>query len=550
MVSTAPHLADAIQPQRLPPASVEEEPLPSRSAPGTVYRYGTICTARDSRGCTLAWLTVQMTGNDVVTEEQTEKRAWGGRFTVAPDQTAAAFTASIMFDNRMAREDVRGSIAHARMLGRQGIISLIEAAELERGLWQILAEVEDGSFAYSLQDEDIHTAVERRLREFAGPVQGKLHTARSRNDQVATDFRFWTKGALLDIAIGLTALIDALLQIAADAGQMVMSGYTHTQRAQPVLVAHHLLAYVEMFNRDLERLRQAHDRMDTLPLGSGALAGVTYPIDRESVARDLGFARISRNSLDAVSDRDFVLDTLYLLSVIQVHVSRLAEELVWWSSGEIRFVEISDAFSTGSSIMPQKKNADVAELSRGKTGRVIGRLTGMLATMKGLPLAYNSDMQEDKEALFDAVDTVMGVLGVFPPMVRSIRFNEERLAAAAIADFSLATDAADLLAKQGIAFREAHEIVGALVRQCIERGVTFADLSEAEWAAVHPVFAVQRPPLTALESISARDVPGGAAPGRVAAALEAAEVSLGEQLDWVDDRQKERAALFNRDGSE
>lgn len=470
------------------------------------------------------------------TDGQGSTKAWGGRFAAAPDARSEAFTASIGFDHRLVREDIRGSVAHVRMLGRQRIIDPAEAEAIERGLWRIWEEVEEGTFTYSVADEDIHTAVERRLRDLIGPVQGKLHTARSRNDQVVTDLRLWTKGAIIALASGVIDLAQALLDVAAEHMDTVMPGYTHTQRAQPVLLAHHLLAYVAMLERDLDRLREAYRRLDRLPLGSGALAGVTYPIDRESVAADLGFAGITTNSLDAVSDRDFVLDVLYACSVIALHLSRLCEELVYWSSGEFRFVEFSDAFSTGSSIMPQKKNPDVAELTRGKTGRVFGHLIGTLTVVKGLPLAYNSDLQEDKEALFDTVDTMRAVLGVVPPAIRSLRFNRERLAEAAIADFTLATDAADLLARNGVPFREAHEIVGRLVRRCIEEGITFADLTDEEWAAVHPVFAVQRPPLTALESVAARDVPGGTAPQRVATAHEMASRVIVQARAWVDER--------------
>ncbi len=457
------------------------------------------------------------------------KKLWGGRFAVAPDEAAAAFTASILFDNRMVREDIRGSVAHVRMLGRQSIIPAEDAALIETGLWLIWDEVENGTFTYSVADEDIHSAVERRLRELIGPAQGKLHTGRSRNDQVATDTRLWTKGALLRTEESVLRLSESLLRLASNTTDVVLPGYTHTQRAQPVLLAHHLLAYVEMLARDLERLQQAFDRVDQMPLGSGALAGVTYPIDRESVATDLGFSAISANSMDAIADRDFVLDTMYALSMIQMHASRLAEELVYWSSGEFRFVTISDAFATGSSIMPQKKNPDVAELSRGKTGRVLGHLTGLLATMKGLPLTYNSDMQEDKEALFDTVDTVNGVLAVMSGMIDTLTVNEQRMAEAAVGDFSLATDAADLLARNGIAFREAHEIVGNLVRTCVESNRTFEDLSVEDWTSIHPLFGQQRPPLNAMESVSARDVPGGTAPNRVIQALASAEERLASQ---------------------
>jgi argininosuccinate lyase len=483
-------------------------------------------------------------------KQQVEQgKAWGGRFAERPDETAEAFTASILFDNRMAREDIRGSVAHVRMLGRQGIIDVSDAQAIEEGLWNVWDEVEQETFVYSVADEDIHTAIERRLRELIGPAQGRLHTGRSRNDQVATDTRLWTKGALLRVAQRLVDLIDALLDQAAAHRETVMPGYTHTQRAQPVLLAHHLLAYVEMFQRDLQRIQQVYERVDVLPLGSGALAGVTYPIDRESVARDLGFAAITRNSMDAIADRDFVLDTIYAMTLIQIHISRLSEELILWSTGEFRFVQMSDAFATGSSIMPQKKNPDVAELARGRTGRVVGRLTGTLTMMKGLPLTYNSDMQEDKEALFEAVDTVEGVLTVFRGMIASLAFDPERMAEAAVGDFSLATDAADLLARNGVPFREAHEVVGRLVRSCLESGKTFEDLTPEEWGAFHPVFAGTQPPSTAIESVDARDVPGGSARGRVAAALDDTTGRVDGCRQWLEDRHSARDRVMRRNSN-
>ena len=473
-------------------------------------------------------------------------KAWGGRFAESPDKRVEALNASVTFDIRMVREDIRGSIAHVRMIGRQGIVSPAESAEIEAGLWDVLAEVDRNEFRLTLADEDVHTGVERRLRELIGPVTGKLHTGRSRNDQVVNDLRFWTKRALIEIGLGLHEFASALVDVAKAHPNVVMPGYTHLQRAQPVLLGHHLLAYVEMAVRDLDRVRDAHRRTNVLALGSGALAGTSFPLDRDSVAADLGFARITANSLDGVADRDFALDALFVCSTIAVHLSRLSEEIILWSSGEFRFVELSDAFSTGSSIMPQKKNADIAELGRGKAGRVFGDLLGLLTTLKGLPLAYNKDMQEDKEGLFDAVDTVLALLDVFPPMIRTTRFNQERMAAAAIADFTLATDAADLLARHGVPFREAHGVVGRLVRVCIAEGKTFADLSVEEWAATHPVFAEHKPPLHALESVSIRDIPGGTAPNRVEAALATAGLALTEQHVWLDSEAAAFDALFQR----
>jgi len=480
-----------------------------------------------------------------VTEQAGTAKAWGGRFAQAPDRHLEMFNASVAFDVRLVREDIRGSIAHARMLAKQGIIALEDAAALERGLWQVNSEVESGEFALTIADEDVHTGVERRLREIVGAVAGKLHTGRSRNDQVATDLRLWTKGALLALMSGVLDLADALTE-AADANPgLAMPGYTHLQRAQPVLLAHHLLAYVAMLDRDLDRLEDAYRRTDVMPLGAGALAGVTYPIDREATRSDLGFSAISTNSLDAVSDRDFVLDVLYACSMIAMHLSRLAEDIILWASAEFRFLELADAFSTGSSIMPQKKNPDVAELARGKSGRVYGNLVAMLTVAKGLPLTYNKDFQEDKEALFDSVDTVVATLDVLPPMIRTARWRSDRMAEAAIADFSLATDAADLLARRGIPFREAHEATGKLVGYCIAQGKTFADLTDAEWAATHPIFATERPPLTAAESLAARDVPGGTAPSRVSEQLAAARNSLAQKRTRLTEREADRQAMMS-----
>jgi len=479
-----------------------------------------------------------------VPEQEGTAKAWGGRFAQAPDRRLEAFNASVAFDVRLVREDIRGSIAHARMLGKQGIIAEEDAAALERGLWQVNSEVESGDFTLTVADEDVHTGVERRLREIIGAIAGKLHTGRSRNDQVATDLRLWTKGALLALMSGVIDMADALTETAEANPELAMPGYTHLQRAQPVLLAHHLLAYVAMLHRDLDRLEDAYRRTDVMPLGAGALAGVTYPIDREATRSDLGFRAISANSLDAVSDRDFVLDVLYACSTIAMHLSRLAEEIIFWASAEFRFLELADAFSTGSSIMPQKKNPDVAELARGKTGRVYGNLVAMLTVAKGLPLTYNKDFQEDKEALFDSVDTVLATLDVLPPMIRTARWQSDRMAEAAIADFSLATDAADLLARRGIPFRDAHEATGKLVAYCIAQGKSFTDLTDAEWSAAHPIFAAERPPLTAAESLAARDVPGGTAPNRVSAQLAAARNALTQARARLTEREADRQSMM------
>lgn len=472
--------------------------------------------------------------------------AWGGRFSESPDERLKAFNASVGFDVRMVREDIRGSIAHVRMLGAQGIIPDGDAERIADALWRILDEVHAGEFKLSIDDEDVHTGVERRLRELVGGIAGKLHTGRSRNDQVATDFRLWTKRMLVEVADGLVRFCEALLEVSRTYSDVIMPGYTHLQRAQPILFSHHMHAYVEMFLRDLERVHEAYTRADVMPLGSAALAGATYPLDREAVARELRFERITRNSLDGVSDRDFALDALFACSLVALHVSRLSEELILWSSGEFRFIEIADRFSTGSSIMPQKKNADIAELGRGKSGRVFGNLVGLLTTMKGLPLAYNKDSQEDKEGLIDSIDTILAVLDVFPPMVRSIVVHGDRTSSAAIEDFALATDAADLLAKAGVPFREAHEVVGSLVATCIAGGKTFAMLTDEEWAKAHPVFAEQRPPLDGAGSVALRDVPGGTAPGRVDAARAELESLVATEATWVHSRREILNDLFTR----
>jgi argininosuccinate lyase len=473
-------------------------------------------------------------------------KAWGGRFADLPDARLEAFNASVGFDIRLVREDIRGSIAHVRMLGARGIIPAEDASTIEDGLWQILGEVEQGRFALTIADEDVHTGAERRLREIVGAVAGKLHTGRSRNDQVINDVRFWTRSRLTEIVAGLGTLCEALLELGERYGDAIMPGYTHLQRAQPVLVAHHMQAYVAMFQRDIERVQQAWARTNVLALGSAALAGTTYPIDREMVARDLGFDDVSVNSLDAVSDRDFVIDTLSACSLIGMHVSRLSEEIILWTSGEFRFMELADRFSTGSSIMPQKKNADIAELGRGKSGRLYGNLMGLLTITKGLPLAFNKDLQEDKEPLFDSVDTVLAILDVFPPMMRSATFHEESMAAAAVADFTLATDAADLLARHGVPFREAHHVIGSLVGTCIARGKTFADLTDEEWAEIHPVFAEAKPPVDAWTSVAGRDSIGGTSPAQVERTRARQRESVDRTRAWVEEHRAIEAELFTR----
>jgi len=396
------------------------------------------------------------------------KKLWGGRFTQPTDKFVEEFTASIDFDQRMYRYDIQGSMAHARMLGRQGIIAPEEAQQICAGLEQILADIEAGKVEFTVALEDIHMNIESRLIENIGSVGGKLHTGRSRNDQVAVDIRLYLRDEMKAILTYLDKLQEALLTQADANLNTIMPGYTHLQTAQPVLFAHHMLAYYEMFCRDSGRMQDCLVRMNVLPLGAGALAGTTFPIDRESVAADLGFDGVTRNSLDSVSDRDFALEFCSAAATVMMHLSRLSEELVLWSSADFNFIELTDAFCTGSSIMPQKKNPDVPELVRGKTGRVYGNLMSLLTLMKSLPLAYNKDMQEDKEPLFDSIDTVKGSLKIFADMISQMYVKADNMRIAAARGYSTATDVADYCVTKGIPFRDAHEIVGKTVRYCIE----------------------------------------------------------------------------------
>jgi len=463
----------------------------------------------------------------------TSAKLWGGRFQKPTHELVDQLNASLPFDQRLARHDILGSLAHVTMLARQGIVPLEDARAIAQGLRTILREIEEQRFTFRLADEDIHLSVERRLRELIGPVAGRLHTARSRNDQVALDFRLWLRDTILDIAGGIVETAQALLAVAEAHRDVVMPGYTHLQRAQPVLLAHHLHAYVTMLGRDLARLRELYGRVNRSPLGSGALAGVPYPIDRQFVADLLAMDGILENSIDAVSDRDFALEFLAALAILMAHLSRLAEELVLWSTSEFGFIEFDDAFATGSSIMPQKKNPDVAELLRGKSGRVFGHLIGLLTVVKGLPLAYNKDLQEDKEGVFDAADTVTLLLRVVPPMLRTMRIDRERMAAAAEAGFTLATDVADALVRAGVPFREAHEAVGRLVAYCIANRKTFAELRHEELAQFHPQLATVDLPRTAWDAVRAREHPGGTGPEQVAQALATSRSQLAEASEWI-----------------
>jgi argininosuccinate lyase len=446
-------------------------------------------------------------------------KPWGGRFGDAMDRMVEAYTQSIDADSRLLPYDIAGSLAHAKMLAAQGIISDADAAKISTGLTGILDDYYRGSFQLKPELEDVHMNVESRLAKKIGSVAGKLHTARSRNDQVATDLRMYVKHSHAAAIASLGRIMSALLDLAEANRDAVMPGYTHLQRAQPVLFAHHVLAYVEMFSRDVQRFSKAHALMDRSPLGSGALAGVAYPVDRQAVADELGFAGVTANSIDAVSDRDFVVDFISAASLTMVHVSRLAEELVLWSSAEFAFIRLPDAFATGSSIMPQKKNPDVAELARGRTGRVIGALVGVLTMLKGLPLSYNRDMQEDKPPLFESEDILIASLEVLAAMLPRIEVDAARAQSAAIANYSLATDLADYLARKGLPFREAHEAVGKLVRHAESRGAALGDLTLEELRRFSPLFDEDALGIDVMSSLRSRDVPGGTAPKQVAAAL-------------------------------
>jgi argininosuccinate lyase len=456
-------------------------------------------------------------------------KLWGGRFSRPTHDLVETFNASIGFDRRLYREDIAGSIAHARMLAAVGVISEADRDAIVGGLEAIRADIEGGRFEFRIDREDIHLNIEAALADLLGEPARRLHTARSRNDQVATDVRLFTRGALDDALAALRALRAAFLDVARRESGSVVPGYTHLQRAQPVLLSHHLLAYEEMFTRDAERFAQARARTNVLPLGAGALAGVTYPIDRDAVARELGFATISTNSLDAVSDRDFVVDFHSAAALTMVHLSRLGEELVLWSTSEFALVRLDDAFATGSSIMPQKKNPDVPELVRGKSARVIGNLVQALTLLKGQPLAYNKDLQEDKEALFDSVDTLLMSLDVITALLPTLAFDRERGRSAAIENFALATDIADYLTKRGVPFREAHEAVGALVARCERDGRTLAELNLEDYRAAHASFDAGVLAIDLDTALAARNVAGGTGPEAVARALEVATARLAAE---------------------
>lgn len=457
------------------------------------------------------------------------KKLWGGRFDAGTDQAVADFSASVHFDSRLYAEDIAGSIAHARMLGATGVLAEADVTAIVEGLTEIKAEIESGQFQWSSDLEDVHMNIEAALTDRIGDAGKRLHTGRSRNDQIATDVRLWLKSRIDEVIKTTRALQRALVDQADQHSSSIMPGYTHLQTAQPVTLGHHLLAYFEMLDRDVARLRDTRERMDVSPLGCAALAGTSYPIDRQMTSDALGFSRVSLNSLDSVSDRDFAIEFVSAAALQMVHLSRMSEELVLWASQQFGFADLGDAFCTGSSIMPQKKNPDVAELVRGKTARVNGNLHALLMLMKGQPMTYNRDNQEDKEPLFDSVDTLLASLDVMARMMPQIKFNTDNMRAAALRGFSTATDLADYLVRKGVPFRDAHEIVGRTVRHAQTHDVT---LDQIELATLQTfsgeigadVFEV----LTLEGSVRARNHIGGTAPAQVASAVEQARARLAD----------------------
>ncbi len=437
-------------------------------------------------------------------------KLWGGRFSKETDALVDDFNSSISFDSRMYKQDITGSIAHAEMLGKQHIIPEENSRLIIKTLNEILADIEDGKVEFSVDAEDIHMNVEKILIERIGDVGKQLHTGRSRNDQVALDIRLYLRDECEEIYSMLNTLTETLQGMARKYISVIMPGYTHLQKAQPILFSHHLLAYNEMYKRDISRLRECMERMNVSPLGSGALAGTTYDLDREFVAEKLNMFGVTANSLDGVSDRDFAIELCFVISMIMMHTSRFSEEIILWSSNEFGFVELDDAYSTGSSIMPQKKNPDVAELARGKTGRVYGDLMALLTVMKGLPLAYNKDMQEDKEQIFDAVDTVKMTLPVFTKMISTMRVNEEKMRIAAAQGFTNATDAADYLVKNGLPFRDAHKVIGEIVAYCIENNKSIEEMTIVEFKQFSDLFENDIYDAISLETcVNLRNVTGG-----------------------------------------
>ena len=453
-----------------------------------------------------------------------DQKLWGGRFTKETNHAVDDFHSSIRFDKRLYAYDIEGSIAHATMLGKQGIIPTEDADTICQGLTAILHDIEAGKVSFDVSAEDIHMNVEKLLIQRIGDVGKKLHTGRSRNDQVALDTHMYVKAMCEKQIAGLKGLCLALITTAENHTETIMPGFTHLQKAQPVTLGFHLMAYYEKFKRDILRFTHCYEEADSMPLGSGALAGTPYPLDRGFVADQLGFKSLSDNAMDAVSDRDYVIDFIHASSMVMMHLSRLSEEIILWQSDEYRYIDLDDGYATGSSIMPQKKNPDVAELIRGKTGRVYGHLMALLTTMKGLPMAYNKDMQEDKEALFDACDTAMACVTIMKDMLLTASFDKERMAASCAGGFTNATDVADYLAKKGIPFREAHEVVGKLVLHCIQNGIDLTSLSLAEYQSLHPSFEADiYESLDFMACVEKRKGIGGPAPSAVKAHIQKAK---------------------------
>ncbi len=459
---------------------------------------------------------------------ENKSRAWSALFAEPMSELVQRYTASVGFDRRLWRADIQGSLAHARMLAAQGVITADDLQAIERGMAQIAGEIESDAFEWRLELEDVHLNIEARLTQLVGDAGKRLHTGRSRNDQVATDVRLWLRGEIDTLTTALAAMQAALLGVAGHHTETILPGFTHLQVAQPVSFAHHLLAYVEMFARDADRLADVRRRVNVLPLGAAALAGTSWPLDRERVAKDLGFDAVAQNSLDAVSDRDFAIEFVHWGAVTMMHVSRLAEEIVLWMSQRFAFIDLADRYCTGSSIMPQKRNPDVAELARGKTGRIYGHLMGLLTLMKGQPLAYNKDNQEDKEPLFDTVDTLRDTLRIMAEMAGGIVVKPDAMARAVREGYATATDLADYLAKKGVPFRDAHEAVAGAVRQAMAQGQELSQLSAAELRAIHPAIEADAlAVLTPRGSLEARQILGGTAPTQVLAQIARHRARLG-----------------------
>lgn len=469
---------------------------------------------------------------------------WGGRFTKAEEKNALDFNASISYDCRMYREDIAGSIAHAKMLAAHGIISKEDQEKITKGLLFIKKEIDEGTFPFSVELEDIHMNIEKRLTEEIGDAGARLHTARSRNDQCALDLHMYMKRNIARLSEKLIAVLEALLAASKKYQDVILPGYTHMQRAQPVLFAHHMLAYFAMLERDFKRLEDCYDMCDMSPIGACALAGTTYPTHPEEEANDLHFASVYGNSLDAVSDRDYLLQFLSFASICAMHLSRLSEEFIYWSTSEFQFIELDDGYSTGSSIMPQKKNPDMCELIRGKTGRVYGHLIGLLTVMKGLPLAYDKDMQEDKEGVFDALDTLYFALDIYAGMISTMTVNGEHTRAVLESDFSNATDMADYLAKKGLPFRQAHAVVGNAVHYCIEHHKVLLDLSMEEFKAMSPLFEEDIKEALSIENcVKNRESYGGTGPKSVERQQTHAEKAIASMKETMDAWKQEMAFL-------